>query len=95
MGKEEGDGHVNLGQDGYYKGQWKQGKIEGLGERLLKGDLYIGTFVNGSPHGKGIITYQNKSVYDGQWDAGKPQGQGEKTDSNGISLYKGMWMNGS
>lgn len=47
------------------------------------GDKYIGEFVNGQFHGKGIYTYANGDKYEGEFVNGKFTGKGNFTCSNG------------
>ena len=47
------------------------------------GDKYIGEFVNGQFHGKGIYTYANGDKYEGEFVNGKFTGKGNFTYSNG------------
>ena len=42
-------------QSKVYKGSWVHGKMHGKGELTIsKGDMYIGHFSDGYPHGGGI-----------------------------------------
>ena len=47
------------------------------------GDKYIGEFVDGQFHGKGIYTYANGDKYEGEFVNGKFTGKGNFTYSNG------------
>lgn len=47
------------------------------------GDKYIGEFLNGQFHGKGIYTYANGDKYEGEFINGKFTGKGTFTCSNG------------
>ncbi|HSW61738.1 MAG TPA: hypothetical protein VLH56_00225 [Dissulfurispiraceae bacterium] len=47
------------------------------------GDKYIGEFLNGQFHGKGIYTYANGDKYEGEFINGKFSGKGTFTCSNG------------
>ncbi len=47
------------------------------------GDKYIGEFINGQFHGKGIYTYANGDKYEGEFIDGKFTGKGTFTCSNG------------
>jgi len=47
------------------------------------GDKYMGEFLNGQFHGKGIYTYANGDKYEGEFINGKFTGKGTFTCSNG------------
>ena len=47
------------------------------------GDKYIGEFLNGEFHGKGLYTYANGDKYEGEFSNGKFTGKGTFTCSNG------------
>lgn len=59
--------------DGVYQGTRSYGN----------GDKYIGEFVNGQFHGKGIYTYANGDKYEGEFVNGEFTGEGNFTCSNG------------
>lgn len=47
-----------------YKGQWKNGKLEGYGEAQYEdGAQYVGIFYQGKKHGMGILTFVDGAVY--------------------------------
>lgn len=49
-----------------YRGTWTSGKMDGFGELILaEGEVYIGEFQNGYPHGKGIRKWKNDDFYEG------------------------------
>ena len=51
--------------------------MEGFGElALAEGEVYIGNFNAGYPHGLGIRKWQNGDLYEGQYKAGFQHGHG-------------------
>tara|TARA_B100000795_G_C22580921_1_gene353761 strand:+ start:61 stop:444 length:384 start_codon:yes stop_codon:yes gene_type:complete len=55
--------------EGTYKGNWKDGKVNGFG--LFKGSSldydYTGEYLNGKKHGQGKKTYKSGKVEKGLW----------------------------
>jgi hypothetical protein len=58
------------------------------------GDKYVGEFLNGQLHGKGIYTYANGDKYEGEFIDGKFTGKGTFTFSDGTQ-YTGIIENKS
>lgn len=56
------------------------------------GDKYVGEFLNGQLHGKGIYTYANGDKYEGEFIDGKFTGKGTFTFSDGTQ-YTGIIEN--
>ena len=92
-----------------YKGQFKAGKYEGMGElttELMSGnqDKYIGSFINGEFYGKGKYTMKSLTIYEGDFVNGMREGNGKITygepetsvDDWGdeqVDSYEGTWKN--
>ena len=67
----------NIGFQKSYKGNWVQGKMEGLGKySLSEGEFYYGYFSNNIPNGHGIRKFANGDLYDGKYADGYQTGQG-------------------
>ncbi len=69
------------------------------GEIMIGKDRYVGEYINGKPHGKGIIYYaaddsKERKSYEGDWVNGMRHGQGAITWTNGDK-YIGEFDNGS
>lgn len=71
-----------------YDGEWKFGKIDGVGSYLHGRDKYTGSFRNNLKHGHGVENFANGDVYSGQYSNGKPEGQGTYIWANGAE-YRG------
>lgn len=50
------------------------------------GSIYIGTYLNGLPHGKGRLIFANGDQYIGDFKAGKIEGRGFFKDTRGLSV---------
>ena len=62
-----------------------------------EGDIYIGEFKSGDPHGQGTYTYANGDKYVGEFQDGKAHGQGTYTYTNGdkyVGEHKDNKRNG-
>jgi hypothetical protein len=70
-----------------YLGQWKQGKMQGLGiEYTVKGSTYFGNWENNKKNGIG----EERGVdfnYKGEWKEGKPHGRGMMKTEEGSEVY--------
>jgi hypothetical protein len=81
-----------------YKGQFKDGKIHGLGRsKYCNVDIYEGQFLNGKLNGKGeyllilgIYTYADKRVMVGDWKNDVLHGEGKSFWPTG-GKYEGVW----
>ncbi|XP_008449413.1 phosphatidylinositol 4-phosphate 5-kinase 7-like isoform X2 [Cucumis melo] len=63
--------------------------IQGLAENVLSnGDVYIGSFKDSLPHGKGKYMWLEGTIYDGDWEDGKMTGKGKITWPSGAR-YEG------
>jgi hypothetical protein len=58
----------------------------------LKGEKYIGGFINSSRHGRGIYYFANGKKYDGQWKYHEANGFGTFYHNNGEK-YVGNFLN--
>ena len=47
------------------------------------GDVYEGTFENGSKSGYGVLKYASGAIYQGQWSLDKANGKGQMRYANG------------
>ena len=79
-------------EDGEYIGEVKNGKPNGRGRLLykgnLQGDIYEGEFKNGDPHGKGKYYHRNGNIYVGDFVNDKADGKGIFYCNNG-DRYEG------
>ena len=61
-----------------YKGEWKNGKPNGLGVITYRdGHKYVGEFKDWKKHGQGTWTSTEGEKYSGEWKDGKKYGQGK------------------
>ena len=87
-------GFGDKGTHRVYKGEWKNGKPNGLGVITYRdGHKYVGEFKDGKKHGQGTWTSTEGEKYSGEWKDGKKYGQGKYTYPNG-SKYVGKWKDG-
>jgi hypothetical protein len=76
------------------------GERDAPGGEARGGGVYVGDFVGGVKHGKGVLTttgigfLREQEVYDGQWKAGVRDGKGRMEFFNGIT-YAGEWVGGA
>ena len=79
-------------EDGQYTGEIKNGKPNGRGKLLykgnLQGDIYEGEFKDGDPHGKGKYCHRNGNIYVGDFINDKADGRGIFYCNNG-DRYEG------
>ncbi len=89
----ESDGSVvKLPGGDTYKGEWKDGRMHGVGEyNFATGEKYIGEFSNGQLSGQGRFYYRNGTVYEGRFANGRRNGSGTMTYPDG-SRYEGNWI---
>lgn len=81
---------------GYYKGNWKDGIMNGKGEMLIiDQEKYVGEFKNGEYHGIGILAYPDGGSYQGNWSNGKKEGKGKiyYPPDSGIEYIEGEFKN--
>lgn len=95
---KHGEGVVNT-QKIFYKGQFTEDKMNGIGEILFKqtGNSYKGEFKNGEISGTGQCTWRNGDYYEGNMEKGKRVGFGkyQKVGFDGKkSLYEGNYEDG-
>jgi hypothetical protein len=63
-------------------------------ERYPGGDVYLGEFVAGVPHGRGVLYYaRNGSRYEGGFEKGEKHGEGVVFYENG-DVFQGSWLCG-
>ncbi|XP_067358125.1 alsin isoform X2 [Channa argus] len=102
-GLEDGFGEIEapnkmLNKNDYYQGQWKDGKMHGLGKyRYASGEVYDGFFQDGMRHGHGVLrsgklNTSSPSVFIGQWLQDKKTGYGVFDDITKGEKYMGMWQ---
>lgn len=88
----DGEGQMNWGKVGQYKGDWLYGLPHGVGEyKDSFGNIYAGEFKLGFFWGAGSYTslsYQYR--YDGMYIMGRRQGKGYIQYDDGRS-YNGIW----
>uniref|UniRef100_A0A665SZJ7 VPS9 domain-containing protein n=1 Tax=Echeneis naucrates TaxID=173247 RepID=A0A665SZJ7_ECHNA len=87
-----------LNKNDHYQGQWKEGKMHGLGTyRYASGEVYDGSFQEGMRHGHGMLrsgklNTSSPSVFIGQWIHDKKTGYGVFDDITKGEKYMGMWQ---
>jgi len=76
-----------------YKGEWKQGKLNGKGRFENREIIYEGNFINNLYEGQGILKFlTNGAEYQGSFKSGKFHGHGEFIDQNNDH-YVGSFIN--
>ncbi len=111
-GYPDGNGTFKATNDDFnfsYKGEWKDGFIEGIGfidydkyvVHFIDVDReghYVGDTLDGEASGYGIFTAQNdygeKYTHDGLWEEGLPNGYGRRYFDNGEIDYSGIFKDG-
>ena len=73
-------------QHGYGEHTWFLRRIKGSQYPLR--NRYVGGWVNGLRHGRGIFYYANGAKYDGQWVNNMKHGEGMFVFKNGM-VFKG------
>ena len=67
----------------YYKGEWKEGRLHGVGTMLFPdGSIYTGMFQNNEANGEGKYLYPNGSYYEGEIRNNLANGYGKYFDSS-------------
>jgi hypothetical protein len=94
-GVEHGYGRKSFLGGDYYEGEFRNGKITGMGILITdKGNtIYKGQFFNGRYHGKGKLTSRTKESIEGEWVLGEPQGI-VKVVTPGGDRYEGEMKHG-
>lgn len=106
----EGHGVFINDLDIEYDGEWKNGKLCGLGRKYARsyvdvmhadGDeigkslFYVGEFRDDKYHGQGKLFNQFCSIeYDGEWEDGWRSGKGTEYYPIGFAKYVGTWKRG-
>jgi len=76
-----------------YEGDFKKGKIHGLGTlHFSDGHTYIGNWYDQKRHGRGRFRFASGDEYLGDFYANAMEGQGVMTYANG-NRYDGAWKN--
>ncbi|CAI2378751.1 unnamed protein product [Moneuplotes crassus] len=95
-GKKHGCGVRKWKNGTMYKGEWVDGDKEGHGTQIWgyctewAGDQYVGQWLNGLMHGKGIYTCKNGTTYEGDWRNNCMNGYGIRKWAN-EDIYEGYW----
>ncbi|QNA87355.1 hypothetical protein G4G28_00725 [Massilia sp. Dwa41.01b] len=74
--KYEGKGILVRYDRSEFKGEWKNGQLNGWGEATYSlGGSYAGQWKDDKPHGRGIMTFAGSNrKFDGQFEDGRPAG---------------------
>ena len=69
-----------------YKGEWRNGEMEGIGVYNFKGagDIYRGEWKSNKIHGFGTFTYASGAYYSGEFKDGKRNGLGTYVWEDGF-----------
>ena len=74
----QGKGIYFFDDGGYYRGDWKNGMMEGKGTLHMPGqETYVGNFQYGKYSGYGIVDYPDGGRYEGEWKDDKRHGAGK------------------
>lgn len=104
-GKAEGKGTlvatVGAGKSSqtlHIQGEMLAGLLHG--KAMVKwpdGDVFEGTFVNGTAEGKGVLRYASRGgrVYEGEYKNNLAEGFGVYKEANGKVIYEGEWRAGA
>lgn len=77
--------------EGFYDGEWKDGKAEGFGVMTwVNGDRYEGEWKEDMLNGQGTFSFPNGEIYEGEWLKDMRHGQGTITYPDG-DVYTGEW----
>ena len=77
-----------------YKGNFKDGRMDGKGEYIWKdGGSYKGDFREDFFEGVGVRVYEDGALYKGYFKYDVPHGKGTMTYASG-SIYEGFWQFG-
>jgi hypothetical protein len=93
-GRAEGQGRYFDITGISYKGEWKNGMMEGQGTLTLpSGDEYVGQMRAGKANGAGRYVDVTGEIFEGRFVDGQREGPGTTTLPNGSS-YRSMWAKG-
>ena len=93
-GQPEGHGTARAPSGNVYIGQWKAGKMDGVGRYIFAdGDVYEGDYVAGQKFGRGTYAFANGDLYVGEFKDGVEEGHGCIRYPNGDG-YNGEWVGG-
>ena len=68
-----------------YKGEWKNGEMEGIGVyNYKKGAVYHGQMKSNKIHGFGTFIYPDRTYYSGEFKDGKRNGLGTFVRNDGV-----------
>ena len=62
-------------------------QVDGYKEVKYKDAIYMGTFINGKRHGKGVMRYRNGRQYEGYWERDLRDGKGFERYPNGNTYF--------
>lgn len=89
-----GEGSLFYNSGNVYKGQWKNGAPDGVGEKQYSnGDSFVGLWSQGKRQGRGSYLYNEGHIFEGIYVDDKPNGYGILTTIQG-DRYSGWWRNG-
>ena len=81
-------------QDEIITGMWKDGKLNGEGQRqYVNGDFYGGNWIDDNLEGHGIFKTIDAGEYKGEFHKSLEHGNGYRTYADG-SNYNGQWQFG-
>lgn len=93
-GRAEGQGTYVHRSGVSYKGQWRNGLMDGEGRLSLpNGDQYVGGFAGGRLHGAGVYVDATGTIYEGAFVAGLRDGAGLVRRPDG-GVYRASWKAG-
>ena len=93
-GRADGEGTYFDADGMSYKGNWKNGLMDGLGTLMLRGgDEYVGQMRAGKAHGTGRYIDVTGEIFEGSFVDGKREGVGTTTLPNRTS-YRSRWVQG-
>lgn len=80
--------------ENHYEGEEFNGMPNGKGifyDVELENPMYVGNFLNGNFHRKGIIYIDGKKTYSGEWKDGQRHGYGKSYYKGQKLRFEGMW----
>jgi len=94
-GRAEGEGRYSDRTGISYKGDWKNGLMDGFGRLVLpNGDEYVGEMRAGKANGTGRYVDVTGEIFEGTFIDGERNGIGTTTLPNGNG-YRSSWVAGS